>query len=84
MTVSQEILNEAFKQYARATNQKKPDIGRLARECDLPYSTVYNPLYNKRPTSAEIFLKILKGLGALEHQKKGVFINSQKINKLAS
>lgn len=84
MTASQEILNEAFRKYARATGQKRPDIGRLARECNLPYSTVYNPLYNKRPTSAEIFLKLLKALGAFQEQKNGVLVNSEKMRKLAS
>lgn len=83
-TQAQRILDEAVRNYGKATNQKKVLVGPIAKKCGLPYSSVYNPIHNNRKTNAETFLKILGALGALKKVKEGLKINIPKAGDYAS
>lgn len=71
---SQKLLELAVAAYLEKKKTTKLDITNLAERCGLSYSNVYQPLLNKRKPNADIWLKLMKGLGAVQNTRWGFHI----------
>ncbi len=72
------MLRKAFSAYKK--KNRKIGVSEIARACDLPYTSVYNTLYSRRKCNAQIWLKIMKYLGAVEiKEDEKVIMNSHEI-----
>ena len=58
---AQEMLTKAWKRYQRKPNAV--GVTELARQLKIPYGNVYYPLCKGRKVNADIWLKLMKGIG---------------------
>jgi hypothetical protein len=72
MPLSQKLLIRAFKHYVKQNGDIS--IKKLAEKMKMPYSTVYNPLLERRQCNADNFLKMMSFFGAVKIDKKGIEI----------
>lgn len=68
MAQADKLLKIAFTNYKKKHNRvgEHVSVRKIADECNLPYTSVYNTLLKKRKCNAQIWLKIMECLGAVE------------------
>lgn len=77
-TQADKLLRQAFSAYRK--KHKDIEVSQIARACELPYTTVYNTLYSRRKCNAQIWLKIMEYLGAVEvKEDKKVVMTTHEI-----
>ena len=73
--IAQKLLDKAYMKYK--VKYPRKSISQLAKDMDLAYSTVYNPLFERRKCSAETWIKMMEHFGAIEIKGAKILLDDQ-------
>lgn len=74
------LLKKAFTNYKKKHKNfgEHVSVRKIADECNLPYTSVYNTLLKKRKCNAQIWLRIMECLGAVEIRENSIVMSGNE------